>query len=271
MYWLLYSQATISLCGVLPLTVKRWAAMAADTTTDDIVASLGRLADESYVLVDFDSEEVFVRTFATHDGVGRSPKTLHAAWRQLPAITSPAIRAAATDALSVLGPPPDDLTPNTLSDTPPATPSSLGINRVSDTPSDTPPDRTGGRARAVSSLRLQSPDSSLPPDQPASETCAAHGDRDKPPTLYRDQLDLARRAAAVCTGDNRSHVNLEASALVTWACEKLDARAVEEAIAWAASLETKPALPRVMASALQGKARTAGVHLGAFNPPRTHR
>lgn len=107
-YWLLYSQSTISLCGVVAYTPKRWAGYASDETLGTIEAALDELEHARYVVVDRDTEEVWVRTFVRHDGVAKSPKTLGAAREQAEHILSTTIRPGVYAALDPSG--------NTLSD-----------------------------------------------------------------------------------------------------------------------------------------------------------
>lgn len=66
-YLVLISQPNMSNCGVLPYAVRRWARMAPDTSVPDFEASLRVLQDEAYVVVDEDSEELWVRTWMKYD------------------------------------------------------------------------------------------------------------------------------------------------------------------------------------------------------------
>jgi hypothetical protein len=74
-YLMAFSQPGISLCGVLPLTLARWARMASDTDADALRASIGRLERARFVVADYDTEELLIRTFICHDGVWRNEKT----------------------------------------------------------------------------------------------------------------------------------------------------------------------------------------------------
>jgi hypothetical protein len=68
MYFLLISQPDITAVGALPLTVGRWAACAADTTPESVRRSLDNLAGARFIGMDFETEELLVRTFVRHDG-----------------------------------------------------------------------------------------------------------------------------------------------------------------------------------------------------------
>lgn len=66
-YLMLISQADISHVGVLPLMPARWARLSADATPDSLRASLAKLADARFVVLDYDTEEVLARTYLVHD------------------------------------------------------------------------------------------------------------------------------------------------------------------------------------------------------------
>lgn len=84
-YFLLVTQPNISAAGVLPLTVRRWTKLSADTTTAELLADIAHLHRVGMVVVDEDTEELLVRSFVRHDNGYRNPR------RQ------PSIRDAATD------------------------------------------------------------------------------------------------------------------------------------------------------------------------------
>lgn len=67
-YVLLVTQDNISAAGTLPLTVRRWAEMAADTSIQDINRELSELAARRFIAVDYATEEVLVRSFVRWDG-----------------------------------------------------------------------------------------------------------------------------------------------------------------------------------------------------------
>lgn len=276
MYWLLYSQPTISLCGVLALTERRWAATSADGTIVTVRAEMDELAEHNYILVDYDTEEVFVRTFAYHDGVARSPKTFAPAWKQLEHVGSPILRDAAEAALRVLGTPPPgpDGPPNTQPHSPPDTQSDSPVDtlcnghvdRVSTTGSDTESDRTRVRAGAPSHSLLPLP---IPPPvslPPAYPTTPAEDGKPGLSATHRDEqktLELTHRMADACEGDNRRTVNFEAGLVVFWALQYVAPHIVDEAIG---SLKTPPALPRAIAKVIRGKASDRGIRMPEYQP-----
>ncbi|HVA07218.1 MAG TPA: hypothetical protein VNG12_10810 [Acidimicrobiales bacterium] len=95
LYHLLLEQPTMTMCGVLALTVGRWASMAPDTTPKVIRNQLVELAGEKhgrFVIVDEATEEVSARTFAKHDINWRVPNTVVAVSKDFCAIRSEPIR-----------------------------------------------------------------------------------------------------------------------------------------------------------------------------------
>lgn len=67
-YLLLVTQADISAVGLLPLRLRRWADMAADTSPEAIEEDLVVLESGRFIVVDRDTEEVLVRSFVKWDG-----------------------------------------------------------------------------------------------------------------------------------------------------------------------------------------------------------
>lgn len=67
LYMLLLSQPKLTLCGTLDVSVQRWARMAADTQPDDVQVALDELEHRGYVLIDWDTLELAIRTFTKHD------------------------------------------------------------------------------------------------------------------------------------------------------------------------------------------------------------
>lgn len=94
LYLALISQPEINHAGLLSLTVKRWAGMAAGLDTRTVEKALEILADRRYVVIDWDAEQVLVRSFMRNDGVAKQPNTLKAACGQILLVRSPVIRAA---------------------------------------------------------------------------------------------------------------------------------------------------------------------------------
>lgn len=149
LYWLIYSQPTISLCGVVAYTPGRWARLSSDDTVEDIRTAMGELEVERFIVTDLDTEEVFVRSFMRNDGVWRSPKTQGAARDQSKAVMSRGMREAISVEMRRLDDGDTDTAPDALPDRGPDTPST-GTNEGSDGVSDTGHDRTRAGAHASS-------------------------------------------------------------------------------------------------------------------------
>lgn len=93
-YWQLYSQSNISLCGVVAYTPGRWCRQASDDSLEAILYDLGVLQEHHFIVADFDTEEILVRSFMRNDGVWKSPKTREPAKGASKGVLSIAIRTA---------------------------------------------------------------------------------------------------------------------------------------------------------------------------------
>jgi hypothetical protein len=74
MFLLLLSQPDLSLCGVIPYRPKRWARLSADATVESVEKGIRGLSERSYVVVDDETDELWVRTFLKYDGIFSQPK-----------------------------------------------------------------------------------------------------------------------------------------------------------------------------------------------------
>lgn len=262
-YWMLYSQATISLCGVVAITLKKWARKANDSNVDTVTVDIQELEDNGYVLVDWDEEELLVRTFARHDGVARSPKTLNSARGQLTAISSPVLRRMAEAEL-------DRAAAEALSDRAAKTPPDGVSDGVSDTPQDALSDGVSDRpcayAPAASVPSLLSPSPS--PVSTASPGRDGLLRNDQETGLEPTATGLAHRLARACKAANPDVARIEAINVIQWAIRRLDISVIEEAIAWAEQLEPgrEIKLPRGVASTIVRKARDRNIPMPDFDP-----
>jgi len=75
-YFLLCTQPDVSAAGTLNLTLRRWAAMSADSSPDELRRVLGELENcpGVHLIVDDDTEEVLIRKFVKWDGGIRNEK-----------------------------------------------------------------------------------------------------------------------------------------------------------------------------------------------------
>lgn len=101
-YALLVSHSTRNHAGVLPLTLKRWAGSTADSTVENVTAALKRLAAKRFVVIDWDSEELLVRTFIRNDEIYKQPNLMVSALRFCRDVLSPRLRWALFDELTKL-------------------------------------------------------------------------------------------------------------------------------------------------------------------------
>lgn len=90
-YMLAVSQATVNFCGVTPYTPRKWSHLANGVTVTHIRKAVAILVAHDYVLVDEDTEELWIRTFVKHDGVLTKPNVTVAMSRDFAAIQSPLI------------------------------------------------------------------------------------------------------------------------------------------------------------------------------------
>lgn len=94
MYTFLISQADILHIGLIGLRMKRWATAAAGLTISDVERDLKELEAARFVIIDWDAEELLVRTFLRGDKVYRQPQVLSVAAEQVCLVTSLALRVA---------------------------------------------------------------------------------------------------------------------------------------------------------------------------------
>lgn len=95
LYAYLLANPRLSLCGVMDVSLGRWARQAPDATQDALRDALAALEDVGHVWVDWDTEEMMFRTFTRHDlSPARWNKNLTAGfWRAWRGIESEDIRA----------------------------------------------------------------------------------------------------------------------------------------------------------------------------------
>jgi hypothetical protein len=170
MYFLLLSQPELSLCGRLILAESQWSGTAKGMTKPRVRTDLKLLTDADprpFVLVDYGTDEVLIRSFIRRDRVLLGPKLIKPLVAAVTIVRSPELRRCLRDELqAALGegtihPQSLDsvdfmikiLSPqvNTLSDT------------LSDTPSDRAPDRAKEKESSSLTVRSRKP-GRLPPD-----------------------------------------------------------------------------------------------------------
>jgi len=73
-YLFLVTQPDISAAGVLPLRVRRWADAASSSTPESLAQILKELEVGRFIYVDWDAEELLIRSFIRWDGGFNNPK-----------------------------------------------------------------------------------------------------------------------------------------------------------------------------------------------------
>lgn len=99
-YFLVLSQPGMNYCGVNSYRPKPWALLAKDTTAAGIERAVRELEQARFVVVDRDTEEVWVRTFIHHDGVLDQPKLIMAMAHDFGTIDSDPIRQGFVEGLA---------------------------------------------------------------------------------------------------------------------------------------------------------------------------
>ncbi len=103
MYLLLVSQPEVSACGMLPLRLRRWSALAPDTTEGDLRMALKELEEHRFVVVDEDTEELLVRSFTRHDNGYANPRRQPSIRDAANGIESPSVLAVLAEEFEKLG------------------------------------------------------------------------------------------------------------------------------------------------------------------------
>lgn len=75
-FMMLFSFPTRNLAGVVPLTLRRWASVTSDGTIENITAALEVLVHGRFVLIDWETEEVLIRTYIRNDEVWKQPNMM---------------------------------------------------------------------------------------------------------------------------------------------------------------------------------------------------
>lgn len=100
-YVLLLSQPSLSLAGCLDYMPERWAKYDADTDEDEILEDVEELERAGFVVVDWETYEVLIRTFPANDLArgALNANLIKGMWAAWAAILSPVLRRALLDNL----------------------------------------------------------------------------------------------------------------------------------------------------------------------------
>ncbi len=217
-YLMLVTQDDISGAGTLPLTIRRWATNAADTTRDGIEHDLKVLEAAGFVFTDEDTEEVLIRTFVKHDKGYTNPKRKPVILVAAKGILSPKLRRVLWIELAKLGledslPPLPDTSMDSLSDS--HTPENRVVVTVVGTDTSTlnpqpvpPPAVAASRTTGTDVALFDAPETPAPPPNAGQlvaywlERC-----RQRPPERVIGQMS---REIKRLIEDNIDPANIEA-------------------------------------------------------------
>lgn len=102
LYMFLISQKDLTHTGVIPLRAQRWSRKGLGLRADEIERDLEELRAHRFVIVDWDTGEVLVRSLVRRDKVYRQPNVMKAAIDYIPLIESQAIlRALAAELVRI--------------------------------------------------------------------------------------------------------------------------------------------------------------------------
>jgi hypothetical protein len=102
-YCVLLTEPTVNFCGVGAIRVGRWA-KDSSLTVEETEKALRELADSAHIVLDDDTDEVFVRTLIRNDGVASQPYVLKGALKEATRVASAAIRRVLAAELRKLPP-----------------------------------------------------------------------------------------------------------------------------------------------------------------------
>lgn len=94
LYMFLLSQSNLNHAGLLPLTLRRWARKAKNLTAAQLEDQLEALERARFVVLDYDTEELLVRTLVRNDSVYKQPRVMGAMVADAKEIASRVLRAA---------------------------------------------------------------------------------------------------------------------------------------------------------------------------------
>lgn len=102
-YFMLVSQDDITACGTLPLRLRRWSKTLPESDRHTLELGLKELAENGFILIDDDTEELLCRTFAKWDGGYKHSQRLRGVIASAEAIQSLGLRTAVALELRKLG------------------------------------------------------------------------------------------------------------------------------------------------------------------------
>lgn len=215
LYFLLLSQPELSHCGVLTLAENRWATYAPGMTRGRVRTELTILAEAEprpFILTDYGTDELLIRSFVRRDHVLRSPKLIRPLVVACQTVRSVRLRTALRDELqatqgdeSVCDAAVDavDLLVKLLSQ----------VNTLSDTLSDTLPDRV--RSRSISSNSTEGLHG-VTPRLDVERLCSRLADAIQANGSKRPPVGSAWRDACRLMIDKDGHTEAQISRAIDW-------------------------------------------------------
>lgn len=100
LYLFLLSQANVTHLGVVPLTVQRWSRNASGYSVKAVRDHLTALEAAGFLVVDYDSEEVLIRSLFRRDGIYKQPNVLRAAVASATSVISCSLRRTLADEIA---------------------------------------------------------------------------------------------------------------------------------------------------------------------------
>lgn len=91
-YFMLASQAKLTICGAIDLKLTVWAGYADGLTVEELTALLESLEAKEYVVIDWATEELVIRSFTRHDGCFANQNTGRGVWRAIDSVASVELR-----------------------------------------------------------------------------------------------------------------------------------------------------------------------------------
>jgi len=139
LYLLLISQPDLSHCGVVAYTPGRWSTLAVDTSPADIRSDVERLVVARFVMLDERTEELWVRSYMSHDGGYRTPNIHKPIRTAIAGIMSNLIREQVTTLAETLGVTLPETVTERVAETLPESPKPAALSHKPSTSSQQPP------------------------------------------------------------------------------------------------------------------------------------
>lgn len=95
-YWALCISPDLSYCGIVPNLPKRLAQLASDQDPRKIAKAIEALHEHRFVIPDYDTDELLIRSHIRHDGIIKRPNIIRAMNKAFAKVHSPILRDVIT-------------------------------------------------------------------------------------------------------------------------------------------------------------------------------